>query len=60
MHLEEVPQLGIESTIPWRQPLWHAAVDAYEIILAWSMVSGWLTQDGYVLFLRAVYFIPTE
>ena len=30
MHSEEVPQIGIESTIPLRQPHCHAAVDADE------------------------------
>ena len=52
MHSEGVTQLGIECSIPWRQPHWYAAVDADEIISPWSMVDRWSIQDNYVLFLR--------
>ena len=52
MHYEGVLQVGIDSSIIWWQPHWHAAVDADEIILPWLMVDRWLIRYNYVLFLR--------
>ena len=52
MHSKGVPQIGIESTIPRRQPHRHAAADADYHILPWLMVNQWSIRDTYLLFLR--------
>ena len=56
MHSEGVTQIGIEKATPLRQPQWHAAVDADEYNLPWSMVEQWRwsMRDTYVLFLRTL------
>ena len=54
MHFEGVPQIGIESAMPLRQPQWHAAVDEDDHISPWLMVDRWSMLDTYVLFLRTL------
>ena len=54
MHSEGGPQIGIESTIPLRQPRWHAAVDVDVNILPWLRVDQWSMLDKYGLFLRTL------
>ena len=54
MHFEGVPQIGIESVIPLRQPQCHATVDADMNISPLWRVDRWLIQDTSILFLRIV------
>ena len=52
IHSEGVAPIGIETQIPWWQPLCHPARDADEDILPWSMVNRLSIRDMPVLFLR--------
>ena len=51
MHFKGVPQIGIESSIPLRQPQCHTDMDTNAYILPWLMVYWWSIRDMYVLFL---------
>ena len=52
IHSEGVEPIGIETQIPWWQPLYHPARDADEDILPWSMVNRSSIRDMFLLFLR--------
>ena len=57
-HSEGVTPIGIETQIPWWQPLCHAAWDADENSLPWSVVNRLLIGDITLLFLRGQSKLP--
>ena len=58
IHSEGVTPIGIETQIPWWQPLCHTTQDADEDILPWLMVNRSSIGDMPLLFLRRKSKLP--